>query len=168
MTYTHALLKISHVFYHSPEQVFDLWLDEHHAGSWLFGGPEQRSDVIRIDAKVGGRFFAKGRRAGKTLIHQGQFHVLQRPSQILFSVSQLADDFEPDLIQVKFERSPFGCEVQLTHQQSSPMAHNRNALIESWTHLFARMAMELNDSAGARSVRPASPATRPRSDLLKL
>ncbi len=146
MSYPSMLLKLSHLFYHQPEQVFDLWIDEHHAASWLFGGPDQFTDVIRIDARVGGRFFASGRYGQKPIVHQGQFHVLQRPQQILFSVSPFPDQIEPALVQIRFERCPFGCELQLTHQLSSRFAAERPRLIENWTQLFARMAMELNDN----------------------
>ncbi|HAT40529.1 MAG TPA: hypothetical protein DCS87_02235 [Rheinheimera sp.] len=147
MSYPSMLLKLSHVFYHQPEQVFDLWVDEHHAASWLFGGPDQYTDVIRIDARVGGRFFASGRSGAKPIVHQGQFHVLQRPQQILFSVSPYPDQMEPDLIQIKFERCPFGCELHLTHQLSARFSAERPRLIENWTQLFARMALELDDSS---------------------
>lgn len=146
MSYPSMLLKLSHIFYHQPEHVFDLWVDEHHAASWLFGGPDQFTDVIRIDARVGGRFFASGRSGTKPIVHQGQFHVLQRPQQILFSVSPYPDQLEPDLVQIKFERCPFGCELQLTHQLSARFSAERPRLIENWTQLFARMALELDDS----------------------
>ena len=158
MSYPSMLLKLSHVFYHQPEQVFDLWVDEQHAASWLFGGPDQFTDVIRIDARVGGRFFASGRTASKAIVHQGQFHVLQRPQQILFSVSPFPDQMTPDLIQIRFERNPFGCELQLTHQLSSRFCDERPRLIENWTQLFARMALELNDSVMPSSRLAPTPA----------
>lgn len=144
MSYPSMLLKLSHVFYHQPEEVFDLCVDEHHAGSWLFGGPDQFTDIIRIDAQVGGRFYASGRSGHKPIVHQGQFHVLQRPLQILFSVSPFPEQLVSDLVQIKLERCPFGCELQLTHQLSTRFSADRPRLIEHWTQLFARMAMQLN------------------------
>jgi len=142
-------LEVSHCFEFDAGTVFDCWLDEHRAGRWMFATPSGKLQQIDIDARVGGRYRLIEHRHGVDVERTGEYHVIDRPRQLLFSFSSDLNALEPDLVRILISPMPFGCELTLRHQMSAAWQPDRQKIIEGWTHVLVGLAAELNRCGGA-------------------
>jgi uncharacterized protein YndB with AHSA1/START domain len=69
-----------------PEVVFDAWLQPEVVRHWLF--VDDRGEIVSadIDARVGGRFSILERGAGEESGYSGEYHVIERPTRLAFSL----------------------------------------------------------------------------------
>lgn len=136
-------LCVSHCYEAPPEVVFSYWLDEKHAGGWLFTHPDARLQQAQIDARVGGRFRIVENRNGRELVHAGEYLQISPPHQLLFSLYPPKPQAEPDLIWITILPMPFGCELTLTLQLYDEK-RAKPQLVDDWTQLLVALAAELN------------------------
>jgi uncharacterized protein YndB with AHSA1/START domain len=80
-------ITVSHRYDAAPERVFDAWLDEAHAGGWLFATPGGVMTKVAIDGRVGGGFTIIERRGEVDAAHIGTYTSLDRPNRIEFRFS---------------------------------------------------------------------------------
>ncbi len=149
MPYRTIVLEVSHCFEFDAGTVFDCWLDEHRAGRWMFATPSGKLQHIEIDARVGGRYRIIEHRNGVDVVRSGEYHMIERPEQLLFSFSANSDSPEPDLVRILISSMPFGCELTLRHQMSAQWQPDQQKIIEGWTNVLVGLAAELNRSGGA-------------------
>ncbi len=152
MPHQTMLLEVSHCFEFDAGTVFDCWLDEHRAGRWMFATPQGKLQHIEIDARIGGRYRVIEQRDGIDIVHTGEYHLIDRPQQLLFSFSTDSNTAEPDLVRLLITPMPFGCELTLRHQMSVLWRPHRQKMIEGWTHVLVSLAAELNLSGGANTL----------------
>lgn len=149
------LLEVSHCFEFDASIVFDCWLDEHRAGRWMFATPTGKLQHIDIDARVGGRYKVIEHRNGVDVLRTGEYHVIDRPHQLLFSFSTASnedDSPEPDLVRILITPMPFGCELTLRHQMCVQWQPHQQKIVEGWTNVLVGLSAELNRSGGANSL----------------
>lgn len=142
------LVQVRHLFRQSPTQVFEHWMAEHQAGRWMFATPQGRMHHLRLEMTPNHRFKVFEQINGRTWVHSGEYHQIQKPHLLLFSCTTSGTQpgcGEPDMVQLQFQPHPLGCELLLSHQTSRQWACHRQQLIEGWTHIFAGLMAELND-----------------------
>lgn len=149
MPHQTIVLEVSHCFEFDAGTVFDCWLDELRAGRWMFATPSGKLQHIEIDARVGGRYRLIEHRRGADVVRSGEYLMIERPTQLLFSFSANSEAPEPDLISIQISPLPFGCELTLRHQMSTQWQPDQQKMIEGWTHVLVGLAAELNRSGGA-------------------
>jgi uncharacterized protein YndB with AHSA1/START domain len=152
MPHETILLEVSHCFEFDASTVFDCWLDEHRAGRWMFATPQGKLQQIEIDARVGGRYKVIEHRNGVDILHSGEYHLIDRPQQLLFSFSTDSDTPEPDLVRILITPLPFGCELTLRHQMSAQWQPHQQKIVEGWTNVLVGLAAELNSTGGAHTL----------------
>lgn len=136
-----TLIRVSHCFEFSAQTLYDSWLDPASAARWLFSTLDFRLPEVTMDVRIGGKFQIT---QGKLQL-QGQFHLLERPHQLLFSLSNGRSQPEADFIRLQFSPHPFGCELTVTHQLPLLEPSRQQQLIEHWTNILMRLAAELNE-----------------------
>jgi len=107
---------VSRQFSHSPEKVFDAWLNPDVAGKFLFATPDGVMTRVEIDPQVGGKFCIVERRGETDAVHVGTWLVIDRPRTLVF---QFGDNFAFDATRVTIEieaLSSGGCHLTLTHE----------------------------------------------------
>lgn len=155
-------VQVSHCFEYACQTVFDCWLQESATGRWLLTSHDAPLPEIRLDARIGGRFQIKQDRQQGALLLTGQFHLIEPPHQLLFSLEN-GQQPEPDLVRLQFSPHPFGCELTVHHHVPLLSAGQQQQLVERWTNILMRLAADLNDQRQApkRSALPRlSPALR--------
>jgi uncharacterized protein YndB with AHSA1/START domain len=102
-------------FEHSPEAVFDPWLDPARVGKFLFATPAGEMTKIEIDAIPAGRFLIVERRGGEDVEHVGEYFEIHRPSRLAFTF--VVPKYSPVSTRVSMEIEPTktGCELTLTN-----------------------------------------------------
>ncbi len=104
---------------HSPERVFDAWLDPALAGQFLFATPTGTMVKVEIDARVGGRFNIVERRDGRDAVHVGVYLEINRPRRLVFSFGDSVA-FDTTTVTVEILATREGCELVLTHTGVGP------------------------------------------------
>ncbi len=102
-------------FDHSPEEVFDPWLDTARVGKFLFATPDGEMTKIEIDAIPAGRFLIVERRSGEDVEHVGEYFEIHRPSRLAFTF--VVPKYSPvsSRVSIEIEPAKIGCELRLTH-----------------------------------------------------
>lgn len=110
-------VQVTHRFAHSPEKVFDAWLNPAIASKFLFA--TEAGTIIRcdIDARVGGKFVIVDRREMGDVEHTGEYLEIDRPRQLRFTfgVPQFSSDF--CVVTINIEPVENGCELTLTAER---------------------------------------------------
>lgn len=108
-------VRVSRRFAHSPEAVFDAWLNPAIAGKFLFATPTGIMKTVEIDAQVGGKFNIVETRNGEDAEHVGEYLEIDRPRRLVFN---FGDNIAFPTTKVTIEITPIdgGCELVLTHE----------------------------------------------------
>jgi uncharacterized protein YndB with AHSA1/START domain len=77
-------VRLTRQFSVAPQRVFDSWTDSKTAGKWLFAAGQ--SSCVEIDARVGGWFYAAGRRKGQKVEYVGEYLDVVRPHRLVFAL----------------------------------------------------------------------------------
>lgn len=139
-----TLVQVSHCFQYTCRTVFDCWLQESATGRWLLTSHDAPLPEVQLDARIGGRYQISQRRQQGALLLTGQFHLIEPPHQLLFSLEH-PGQAEPDLIRLQFSPHPFGCELTVHHHLPTLSTGQQQKLVERWTNILMRLAADLND-----------------------
>jgi uncharacterized protein YndB with AHSA1/START domain len=134
------IVRVSHRFRASAEQVFDAWLDPVHAGQWLFATPGGKMLRVEIDARLGGRFIVVERRGNVDALHAGKYSTLERPRHLAFSFA--VNEQLTDAAQVRIDIAPLaqGCELTLTQTLPAAFAEYADRTQQGWTSILTALA----------------------------
>ncbi|MDG1858408.1 MAG: SRPBCC domain-containing protein [Emcibacteraceae bacterium] len=131
------VVKISREFNASNEKLFDAWLDSENLGNWLFGTPNGKGKVSKVDPSVGGNFEIGEMRGGAFANHVGTYHEIVRPSRVVFSYYYETENEElSSTVIVDIEQCENGCVVNITHEMDDIYSEYEALTIEGWTMIF--------------------------------
>jgi uncharacterized protein YndB with AHSA1/START domain len=119
-----AAIAVQH-FRAKPEAVYDAILDEEMIARFMFGPLLREEEIlhVRLDAKVGGAFSYKVRRAGVDIDHVGKFLELEKPTRIAFTWAIAGEnDADPSTVEIDIQPTPEGCTLTLTHTMAPEWA----------------------------------------------
>lgn len=135
--------RVSRVFPHAAERVFDAWLDPVRARRFLFATPAGEMARAEIDPRVGGRFNFTDRRDGEDVEHTGEYLVIDRPRRLVFTFSVTGFEASADLVSIEIAPHPDGCELTLTHEMAAAHAEYRERTEQGWGMILESLAATL-------------------------
>jgi len=157
-----ADVRVIHRFNAPPARVFDAWLDPDAIGRWLLAtSPDD--DIIHIerDARVGGQFSFKVRRAAQEIDHVGEYRELARPQRLAFTFDVVrggapvsggsAADLHANtasVVSIDLAPSDGGTELVLSHDGVPPEMRDKTR--GGWKTILDEIAGML-DAADARA-----------------
>jgi uncharacterized protein YndB with AHSA1/START domain len=156
-----AIVRAAHRFDAPAERVFDAFLDPLRAGKFLFATPTGQIVRCEIDARVGGVFTIVDRRDEEDVVHTGKYLALDRPRQIVFTLSVEKYSRGEDTVTIDIVPLAKGCEVTLTHEIKSKDAQALARADEGWTAILDVAAELLVDDAPTCGIGLAQHATIP-------
>ena len=126
-----------------PATVFAAWTDAESLKSWFFPGDVSVPEV-RIDARVGGRFFIamRGNESGKNFDHQGEYLELDPPRRLVFTWRALFLDVPDSVITIELEPTGDGTRLTLTHARIHDPDFAKN-YTEGWGKILEAQARAL-------------------------
>ena len=92
----------AHIVRQPPEVVFDAWLDVRLAARFLFSTDTGEMVRCDIDPRVGGRFVMTDRRTDGDVEHTGEYLVIDRPRQLVFTFGIPAASPSFDIVTLDF------------------------------------------------------------------
>lgn len=138
-------------FHHSPERLFDAFLDPHWIGKWMFG-PQIRDEVvlrIHVDPQRGGEFSFLVRRPAKPegteINHVGRYMEISRPGRLSFTWAIGSHDENSSRVTLEVIPLGSGSEVTLTHEIPIEWADYAERTRGSWAHMLATLAKVLDE-----------------------
>jgi uncharacterized protein YndB with AHSA1/START domain len=137
-----AELVVTRRFDHSPERVFDAWLDPGLARRFLFTTAESEVVTCEIDARKGGRFRIVDRREGQAdIVHVGEYREVDRPRRLVFTFAVPQFDPTETLVILDIHPDGDGCVLTLTHQDVPDEWVEQDR--EGWTMILEAQATAL-------------------------
>lgn len=138
---SYVTAQVSRYFNASPERIFDAWAD--------FETMRKETSVVRIDLRVGGKWYVKDHREGMDFVADGEFLEIARPRRLVLTFRM--EQFSPDIDRITIEIVPVdkGCQLTLTQEVTvehedtlSPqevealLAENKLQTEQGWTIAF--------------------------------
>lgn len=137
---TPAEVRVEKRFSHSPERVFDAFLDPARVGLWLFHTPEGVMEKTDYDPVVGGAFAIFERRAEDLARHFGRFVEIERATRIVFDFGVDEAPDEPTRVTVTFAPDDEGCIVVVSHDLAPAWAAYAERSIAGWSMILDNLA----------------------------
>jgi len=142
----------------TPEKVFSAFAEAQLLGRWLSPSPEIALTVLQFDFGVGGIYrFAYRVPGGQTMIVNGTYRTIERPSRIVFSWNIEPPDEHANLqseVTVSITRVSEGAELHIRHEKlTQPGAATRHA--EGWRGAVDQLAALLREDFAAVAQKPA-------------
>ena len=98
------------------ETVFALWLDAASLKDWMCAGDTHVSSIV-VNPVVGGRFrIDMTSPDGRTLLHIGEYLVIQPPEKLVFTWRSPAVDDRTTQVTVELRDDGDGCQLTLIHE----------------------------------------------------
>ena len=158
-----VLARVTHRFDAAAERVYDAFLDPGRASKFMFATAAGQIVRCEIDARVGGTFTIVDRRNGEDVVHTGTYLALERPRQIVFTLSVEKYSQDTDTVTIEIARLGKGCEVTLTHEMKAKYAPFQERAREGWAGILDVAAELLVDEAPTCGIGVAHHATIPAS-----
>jgi uncharacterized protein YndB with AHSA1/START domain len=119
----------------SAEDLFDAWLDPEALAIWMRPGGIKKT-VAKVDARVGGRYEIV-MQGDATFPHTGEYRVIDRPRQLVFTWISSGTEHHESLVTVDFVSAGKRTEVVVTHEQlpSSQRTSHTNGWSSALEHL---------------------------------
>lgn len=138
-------VRVEKLFRHSPERVFDAFLDPSRVGEWLFHTPDGVMEQTEYDPRPGGSFALFERRGADLARHFGRFVEIERPRRVVFDfwVDEAPD--EPTRVTVTLVADGDGCLVTLTHDLAPAWAAYEERTTAGWTMILDGLARMMGD-----------------------
>lgn len=131
-------VRLTRQFSVPPQRVFDSWTDSKTAGKWLFAAGQ--SSCVEIDARVGGWFYAAGRRKGQKVEYVGEYLDVVRPHRLVFALLAEKYSLNFERVAVELNAHGVGCELSLTHATKPEFMQQARG---DWANVLARLAAVL-------------------------
>lgn len=141
-------VRVEKHFRHSPERVFDAFLDPDRVGAWLFKTPDGVMEKTDYDPRAGGDFAIFERRGDTLAHHWGQFIEIDRPHRIVFDFWVDDAPTEKTRITVVFRPAGDGCDVVLTHDLEPAWAAYADRTVAGWTMILDNLSIAVGASEG--------------------
>ena len=138
-----VVARVSRIFPHPAERVFDAWLDPRLARQFLFATPGGEMIRAEVDPRVGGRFVFTDRRDGEDVEHYGEYLEIDRPRRLVFWYGITGFDAPPDIVSIDFAPHPSGCELTLAHEMRAEYAEYLERTEKGWTTVLESLARTL-------------------------
>ena len=129
-------VRVEKRFRHSPERVFDAFLDPATVGDWLFGPPGGVMEKTDYDPRPGGTLAIFERRGEDLALHFGRFVEIERPRRVVFDFWVDEAPGEPTRVTVRFEADGDGCRVVLSHDLAPAWASYADRTTAGWTMIL--------------------------------
>jgi uncharacterized protein YndB with AHSA1/START domain len=136
-TATTPVVRVQRAYNHSPERVFDAWLNPAALGEFMRPGRSKKSDAA-VDARVGGRFIITMMDEDKVHPHTGEYLEISRPNKLVFTWHSKATELQVSTVTVEIKATKGGCELTLTHvgmPEKTVNGHN-----EGWSKIGELLA----------------------------
>lgn len=133
-------VRVEKRFRHSPERVFDAFLDPACVGLWLFHTPEGVMEKTDYDPVVGGAFAIFERRDQGLARHFGRFVEIERPQRIVFDFWVDEAPEEPTQVTVAFTAENDGCVVTLCHDLAPAWAAYADRSAAGWSMILDNLS----------------------------
>ncbi len=146
-----VIVRVSHRFRASAEDVFDAWTAREHVPLWMFAG--DAGELVRADNDVrpGGEFVFTSREENGEIDHVGTWSEVSRPSRLVWTYC--LPDYAPfDVDRVTLEiraRRGGGCEAVLTHEMKAVWAEYSSSAEAGWSDLLDEIADMIGDERNA-------------------
>jgi uncharacterized protein YndB with AHSA1/START domain len=137
------VVRITRQFAHSPERVFDAWLDPASLARWLFATPGGTMLRVEIDPRVGGEFVVIEKRGEIIAEHFGRYVQIDPPRRLAFTFFTDRES-NPTLVTVDIVAAAGGCELTLTHEMDPQWAAYADEAREGWTMILEGLAATLS------------------------
>ncbi|MET0327761.1 MAG: SRPBCC domain-containing protein [Luteimonas sp.] len=137
-------LRVSRHIAAAPERVFDAWLAPGTMACFLFATPGGVMQTVANDPRVGGRFTVVERRAHGDASHYGVWHVLARPTRLVFAFSTERHDPAADAVSITLTPEGDGCLVTLVHTLAPEWADDADRTRGGWTSMLDTLARVLD------------------------
>ena len=137
-------VRVEKRFRHSPERVFDAFLDPSRVGEWLFHTPDGVMEQTAYDPRPGGAFAIFERRGAALARHFGRFVEIERPRRVVFDFRVDEAPEARTRVTVTFAADGGGCVVTLTHDLAPAWAAYQERTAAGWTMILDNLvrAME--------------------------
>jgi uncharacterized protein YndB with AHSA1/START domain len=128
----------------TPERVYEAFLDPGMIARFMFGPLLREEEIIaiNIDARVGGEFSYKVRRAGVEIDHVGTFLALDRPGHLRFTWA-VAPERDGSTVTVNISPTPEGCGATLIHELAPGWEDYVERVQASWEKMLGVLARVL-------------------------
>ncbi len=134
-------VRVEMYFDHSPEKLYDAWLDPENISAWLFSGDKEILS-IEMDGCVGGVFCFKVRRQSKEIEHIGKYLKLNRPKLLAFSWQVPFYSKESSTVEIKFEKANAQTKITLVHDSILP--EYLEATKKGWTKILNELDQKMS------------------------
>ncbi len=136
---------VSREFDKPIERVFDAWLDPDGVGNWLFGTPDGKNKVCKVDPREGGNFEIGEQRGDNFANHVGTYHTINRPNKIVFSYYMEGENEDmPSNVILEFSKTEAGCMITVTHEMDGIYEEYEELAIGGWNMIFDGLSDILN------------------------
>lgn len=138
---TPAVVRVSHPFAATPEQVFDAWLDPAKIGRFMFGPTVRDEEIVRLslEARVGGTFSFVVRRQGQEVDHIGRYVEIDRPRRLVFTWAVAPDAIDASRVIITIAPQGTGCELTLTHEMQPKWADFAPRVETGWRTILGAL-----------------------------
>jgi uncharacterized protein YndB with AHSA1/START domain len=135
-----AVVRVRREIAATPDEVFDAWLDPEALADWM--RPNSiLSTRATLDARVGGHFEVLMRRAEDTILHSGEYRVIDRPRRLVFTWISPSTEQRESLVTVEFHpRGEHITEIVVTHEHLPGDAETLASHTDGWTEAIERLA----------------------------
>jgi uncharacterized protein YndB with AHSA1/START domain len=121
-----------------PDKVYDAWLDPATLQRFMLTGGGAGVKSVKTDPIVGGRFDIVMTNEMGEVPHWGEYRVLDRPQQIVFTWN--SPHASPDsLVTLTFEPTNAGTLLTLVHEKF-PSEDSLDGHTNGWTAILATLA----------------------------
>ncbi len=136
-------VQIEMFFDHSPEKLFDAWLDPQNISTWLLATDKEILSVD-IDAQVGGAFCFRVRRDGQKIDHVGKYLKINRAKVLAFTWGVPFYSKEYSTVEITFERAH--TQTKLTLIQSNVLPEYLESSKKGWTRILNELDSKLEQN----------------------
>lgn len=133
-------IRVEKRFRHSPERVFDAFLDPSRVGEWLFHTSDGVMEQTQYDPRPGGTFAMFERRGVELARHFGRFVEIERPRRVMFDFWVDEAPEAPTRVTVTFAAEGEGCVVTLTHDLAPAWSAYEARTTAGWTMILDNLA----------------------------